>query len=126
MNRFARVIFPSLRWRARTGYRHEQARIDATLELGVGGYIIFGGTADAARRLAGQLQAASAHPLLIGSDFERGGAQQLEGLTHLPAPAALGFIGNEEIAGRCGEITAREARSVGINLVYAPVADLDI
>ncbi len=51
MSALARLIFPSLRWRARTGYRHEQPRIDATLALGVGGYIIFGGTAEAARAL---------------------------------------------------------------------------
>jgi beta-glucosidase-like glycosyl hydrolase len=122
----ARLIFPALRWHARTGYGHERARIDATLKLGVGGYIIFGGKADAARRLTTDLQAASAHPLLIGSDFERGAAQQVDGLTHLPPAAALGFLDDAEVAAHCGEITASEARSVGINWVYAPVADLDI
>jgi beta-glucosidase len=121
-----RLIFPSLRWRSRTGYRHEQPRIEATLKLGVGGYIIFGGTADAARGLTRDLQAASPHPLLIGSDLERGGGQQLAGLTHLPAAAALGFLNDPDIARRCGEITALEARSVGINWVYGPVADLDL
>ncbi len=125
MNPFARLIFPSLRHRSRTGFAHEQPRIDVTLKLGVGGYILFGGNAAAARKLSAQLQAASPHPLLIGSDFERGGGQQMEGLTHLPAAAALGFLNDEEIAARCGSITALEARSVGINWVYAPVADLD-
>ena len=44
----------------------------------------------------------------------------------MPPPAALGFLGKTDLTARCGAITAREARSVGINWVYAPVADLDI
>jgi beta-glucosidase-like glycosyl hydrolase len=63
--------------------------------------------------------------LLIGSDFERGGGQQFEGLTHLPPPAALGFLDDVEVTRKCGEITAGEARQVGINWIYAPVVDLD-
>ena len=77
MSEAARLIFPALRWHARTGFTHEQPRIDATLKLGVGGYILFGGSAKAARELSERLRSASRHPILIGSDFERGGGQQL-------------------------------------------------
>ncbi len=126
MNPLARLVLPALRWHARTGFRHEHARIEQTLALGVGGYILFGGTADAARALIRDVGAAAPHPLLFAADLERGAAQQFAGLTRLPPPAALGFLGKPDLTARCGEITAREARSLGINWVYAPVADLDI
>src|SRR5260370_30085672 len=96
VNPFARLIFPALRWRKRSGFGHERARIENYLELGIGGFILFGGTADAARSLSAELRASSQQPLLIGSDFERGGGQQFEGLTHLPPPAALGFLNDIE------------------------------
>jgi beta-glucosidase-like glycosyl hydrolase len=126
VNPLARLVLPALRWRARTGFAHEHARIEQSLALGVGGYILFGGTADAARAVMGAIRAAQPHPLLFGADLERGAAQQFHDLTHLPPPAALGFLGKPDLTARCGEITAREARSVGINWVYAPVADLDL
>jgi len=122
----ARLVFPALRWRRRTGFDHERPRIERTLKLGVGGYIFFGGTAEAAGGLIRDLRAAAPHPLLLASDFERGVGQQFTDRTHLPPPAALGFVGNPELTARCGQITARQARHAGINWVYAPVADLDV
>ncbi len=126
MSELARLILPALRWRSSTGYEHENRKIEESLRLGVGGFIIFGGAVGETRRLISELQTQSRHPLLIGSDFERGGGQQLEGLTQLPAPAALGFIDEPEITRRCGDISAQDALSVGITWLYAPVADLDI
>lgn len=126
MNPLARLILPALRWRPRTGFRHEQRRIEATLDLGVGGYILFGGNAAAVRDLTRDVASATPHRLLFASDLERGAGQQFPDLTHLPPPAALGFIGRADITARCADVTAAEARSVGLNWVYAPVADLDI
>lgn len=122
----ARLVLRVLRWRSRTGFEHERPRIERTLALGVGGYVLFGGTAEAASVLLRDLRAAAPHPLLFASDFERGVGQQFSDRTHLPPPAAVGFLENPEFTARCGEITARQARQVGINWVYAPVADLDI
>jgi beta-glucosidase-like glycosyl hydrolase len=62
---------------------------------------------------------------LIGADLERGAAQQVQGLTELPPPAALGFLGDLEASRMAGVVTGAEARSVGINWVFAPVCDLD-
>ena len=126
MTPVARLVFPALRWRRRTGFEHERPRVERTLALGVGGYIFFGGTAEAARALIRDIRAAAVHPLLFAADFERGVGQQFTDRTHLPAPAALGFLGKPELTARCGRITARQARHVGINWVYAPVADLDV
>jgi beta-glucosidase len=65
-------------------------------------------------------------PLLIGSDLERGTGQQLEGMPELPPPGALGALGDLELIRIAGRCTGSTAIFAGINLVFAPVADLDI
>ena len=121
----ARLVFPALRWR-RESFAHERPKIDAALAAGVGGFIVFGGTRDAVAALTRQLVEQAGRPLLVGADLERGPAQQVQGLTELPPPAALGWLDDLEATGACGMITATEARSVGINWAFAPVCDLDL
>lgn len=121
----ARLVMPALR-AADGGFEHEAARIDEALELGVGGFIIFGGRADAVRALTTDLVARAGRPLLIGSDLERGAGQQFDGLTEFPPPGALGSLNDLDAIATAAATTAREARSVGINWIFAPDADLDI
>jgi beta-glucosidase-like glycosyl hydrolase len=121
----ARLVFPALRWR-RESFAHERAKIDAALAAGVGGFIIFGGTRDAVAQLARGLRQQANRPLLIGADLERGPAQQVEGLTELPPPAALGWLDDLEATHTAGIVTGTEARWVGINWAFAPVCDLDL
>jgi beta-glucosidase len=87
---------------------------------------LFGGTHSAVSSLTAKLRTRAQRALLIGSDLERGAGQQVRGLTELPPPAALGFINDLDATARCGAITAIEARSVGINWIFAPVCDLDV
>ncbi len=121
----ARLVFPALRWR-RESFAHEQAKIAAALAAGVGGFIVFGGTRDAVTALTGDLRQQAGRPLLIGADLERGPAQQVQGLTELPPPAALGWLDDLEATRTAGIVTGVEARSVGINWAFAPVCDLDL
>lgn len=121
----ARLVLPALRWGGDTGFDHEGQQITTALELGVGGFIIFGGTAEAVSRLVNSLRERSAVPLLIASDLERGAGQQFQGLSELPPPRALAALGDTEVVFEAGRVTAAEARSVGIDWVFAPVADLD-
>jgi beta-glucosidase-like glycosyl hydrolase len=118
-------VFPALRWR-RGSFASERPRIDAALAAGVGGFIVFGGTREAVATLTRELREQAGRPLLIGADLERGPAQQVQGLTELPPPAALGWLDDLEATGTCGMITGTEARSVGINWAFAPVCDLDL
>jgi beta-glucosidase-like glycosyl hydrolase len=123
----ARLVFPALRWRPSAGgFAHERAKIDAALAAGIGGFIVFGGTRDAVADLTGDLRRRAGRPLLIGADLERGPGQQVQGLTELPPPAALGWLDDLEATRTAGVATATEARSVGINWAFAPVCDLDI
>ncbi|HYT72527.1 MAG TPA: glycoside hydrolase family 3 N-terminal domain-containing protein [Gemmatimonadales bacterium] len=124
-NPLASLVFPALRWR-RESFDHEQPKIDAALAAGVGGFIIFGGTRATVTALTGELRRQAGRPLLIGADLERGAAQQVQGLTELPPPAALGFLDDLDATHAAGLITAREALDVGINWAFAPVCDLDL
>ena len=121
----ARLVFPSLRWR-RGSFAHERPKIDAALAAGVGGFIVFGGTREAVVALTRDLRTQAGRPLLVGADLERGAAQQAQGLTELPPPAALGWLDDLDATAACGMITGVEARSVGINWAFAPVCDLDL
>jgi beta-glucosidase len=97
------------------------------LELGVGGFILFGGRAAEVALLLEEITAAAGRALWFAADLERGAGQQFAGLTSLPPPAALARAPDPVEAARvAGEITGSEARELGINWVLAPVLDLDI
>ena len=116
---------PAIRWKPDTGFDHETGPIDAALRLGVGGFIVFGGTREAVAALTSRLTREAGRPLLISADLERGAGQQVAGLTELPPPAALSALGGLDEVRAAGQLTASEARSVGINWLLGPVADLD-
>jgi beta-glucosidase-like glycosyl hydrolase len=122
----ARLLFPAVRWDAEQGFEAARPELEDALQLGVGGFIFFGGQAEAVRELTRELHSRSAHPLLIGADLERGAGQQFRGATPLPPLAAIGWLDDLEVTRRCGELTAREARALGVNWVYAPDADVDV
>ena len=121
----ARLVCPALRWR-RGSFRSNRATIDAALAVGVGGFILFGGTRDAVAALTHGLQQRAGRPLLLGSDLERGAGQQVHGLTEFPPPGALGFLGDRDATYAAAAMTATEARAVGITWAFAPVCDLDV
>jgi len=122
---FAELVLPAIRWDEGRGYEPARPDIERALAAGVGGFVLFGGERPAMRALVGELQAASAHRLLIASDIERGAGQQVRGLTPLPPLLALAAMGEAAVR-EAARMTAREARDVGINWALAPVCDLDI
>ena len=121
-----RLVIPALRARPDGSFTHEAETIRAALDVGAGGFIIFGGTVDSVRTLTADLVRRAGRPLLLASDLERGAGQQVEGLTELPPPAALAWLDEPDVIRWAGALTGAEARSVGINWVFAPVADLDV
>jgi beta-glucosidase len=121
-----RLILPALRAASDGGFSHEAARIADALDLGVGGFIVFGGTVETVRRLTADLLRRAGRPLLIASDLERGAGQQIAGLTQFPPPLALASLGDASVVRWAAAVTAQEARAVGINWVFAPVGDLDV
>ena len=78
-----------------------------------------------AAALTNNLQKASKYPLLFAADFERGLAMRLSGSTSFPAAMAFGAAGDKDFAVQFGRISAREARAVGIQWNWFPVADVN-
>ena len=120
------LLVPAIRWQGAAGFAPEQQRIDRALAAGVGGFVIYGGTQDAVRALTRDLRRRSKTPLLIASDCERGAGQQFGGATGLPPLAALASLGDLDALRRAARLTAKEARTIGVNWVLAPVCDLDL
>ncbi len=120
----AELLVPALRWTPDSGF--DRDLIERALRLGVGGFVLFGGTEEDVRAVTRELRRRSRVPLLIGADLERGAGQQFAGATGLPPLAALAWLDDEEAVRRAARLTAREARTLGVNWNYAPVCDLDI
>jgi beta-glucosidase len=127
MSDVAQLLCPGITWsRDGSGYAAARPLIDEALKLGVGGFILFGGTNESVRALTRELQQRSRTPLLIGADLERGAGQQFTGATELPPLAAIASLGDADALRRVARLTAREARTLGVNWDYAPVCDLDV
>jgi len=92
----------------------------------VGGLIIFGGEVYETAHLTNFLQQNARIPLLIAADFEWGAAMRINGTTLFPPLMAMGAAASEELVYRMGQITATEARAMGIHMTYAPVVDVNI
>jgi beta-N-acetylhexosaminidase len=92
-------------------------------------------TAAQVRRLTTDLQAAARArtrattgedlPLLLATDQEGGQLNALgEGFTQFAGPMAIGASGDVDLAERVGRAIGTELRAVGVNVNYAPVADV--
>ena len=64
-------------------------------------------------------------PLLIASDFERGASMRVAKTAKFPYFMAFGAAHDLAATRQLGAITAREARSLGIQWVFAPDADVN-
>lgn len=71
-----------------------------------------------------EYQQASKLPLLFQQDYESGVG--LQGMTPFPKEMALGATNSTDLAYKYGKSVALECRSLGINWVLHPVADLNI
>jgi beta-N-acetylhexosaminidase len=76
--------------------------------------------------LTRRLQAAAKIPLLFSADLEAGPGMRLNDTTYWPWPMAVAATGDPELARREGEIVAEESRAIGLNQIYAPVADVNV
>jgi beta-glucosidase-like glycosyl hydrolase len=126
MSEVAELFYPAIRWDATHGYEGQRAAIAEALELGVGGFILFGGPSEQVATLTEHLHSKSRIPLLIGADLERGAGQQFAGQTALPPLAAIASLEDLQAIRRAATVTAIEARSLGINWIYAPDCDIDV
>jgi beta-N-acetylhexosaminidase len=91
----------------------------------VGGIILFRGPVYESVHLVNRMQQLARLPLLISADLEAGSGMRFDDATAFPWNMAVGATGNPDYARREGELTATEARALGVQQIFAPVADVN-
>ncbi|HZH33571.1 MAG TPA: glycoside hydrolase family 3 N-terminal domain-containing protein, partial [Pyrinomonadaceae bacterium] len=91
----------------------------------LGGFILFRGEANSIATQTNELQRISKLPLLFAADYERGLRMQLRTGTPFTTNMGVGATGDVQAAYRQGKIIAEEMRAIGVNWLFAPVADVN-
>src|SRR5215216_252436 len=91
----------------------------------VGGVILFRGPVYESVILVNRMQQLARYPLLVSADLEAGAGMRFDDTVNFPWNMAVGATGNPEYARRQGELTAREARALGVQQIFAPVVDVN-
>ncbi|MGH9776490.1 MAG: glycoside hydrolase family 3 N-terminal domain-containing protein [Candidatus Acidiferrales bacterium] len=76
--------------------------------------------------LANDFQRRATIPLFVAADFEAGTGMRLVEGTSFPSEMAVAATANPHDAYTVGKITAIEARAMGVNWIFSPVADVNI
>ena len=92
---------------------------------GVGGIVISAGNVDETARLINTLQKSAPIPLLVAADFENGIGMRMNASNTFPQSMAVGATNEEDFAYETGYATAIEALMLGVNMNFAPVADVN-
>lgn len=117
------LLVPAIRLDQDAAAEVKQALVRARAPW-LAGFLVFGGTVEQVARLTADLRSAARRPIFFASDMERGAGQQVEGLSHLPDLGVYGLAASPAEVEDLGERTAREARSVGVDVLFAPVVDV--
>jgi beta-N-acetylhexosaminidase len=78
-----------------------------------------------------EFQQTSRIPLFIAQDFEPGleakvgGLNRLQDLIKFPRNMTIGAVQNLELVQRLGQIMGQQARRMGVNVIFAPVVDIN-
>ncbi|HUE77924.1 MAG TPA: glycoside hydrolase family 3 N-terminal domain-containing protein [Longimicrobiales bacterium] len=104
---------------------------------GVGGLVLSMGLPHSYAAKLNALQRRAHVPLLIAADMENGPGMRMSGIYSLPHllpqgggtafPPVMGFgaAGSERLAFELGRVLGREARAVGVHVVFGPVMDVN-
>ena len=91
----------------------------------LGGVIFFQGTPHKQLELVKKFQTESKIPLLIGLDAEHGAGWRLKGAMTFPHMQTLGAISEDSITQQIAKAISRHCRATGVNMTFAPVADVN-
>ncbi|HEY1403215.1 MAG TPA: glycoside hydrolase family 3 N-terminal domain-containing protein, partial [Pyrinomonadaceae bacterium] len=91
----------------------------------IGGIILFRGSVYESVHLVNRMQQLARRPLLVSADLEAGAGMRFIDTINFPWNMAVGATRNPDYARRMGEATAREARALGIQQIFAPVVDVN-
>lgn len=91
----------------------------------IGGLIFMSGDIYGQAMMTRKMQQISKLPLWISQDMEFGAAMRVQGTTRFTPAMGIAATGNTDNAFLKGQITAREARALGVHQIYAPVLDVN-
>jgi beta-glucosidase-like glycosyl hydrolase/CubicO group peptidase (beta-lactamase class C family) len=94
-------------------------------DYNVGGLCFFQGGPARQIDLINKYQSISQIPLLIAIDGEWGAAMRLDSLWKFPRQMTLGAIQNDSLIYEMGVEIARQMKLLGVNINFAPVADVN-
>ena len=95
-------------------------------EYKVGGLLFSGGQTADQVTLTNEAQGMAEVPLLITFDGEWGLAMRLKGTLSFPRNIVLGCITHDSLLYEYGREVARQCREIGVQVNFAPVADVNI
>ncbi len=95
-------------------------------EYKIGGLLFSGGQLTDQAQLTNYAQSVTEIPLFITFDGEWGLAMRLKGTPEFPQNRVLGCIRDDQLLYEYGREMARQCKEIGVQINFAPVADVDV
>ena len=109
-----------------TSSRARNDALEAVQDNKVGGFLVSRAMdPQDVHEMTSLLQSESNVPLFFAADYERGVGRFSNNLTEMPSNMGLGATRDPLFAAAAGRLTAIEGRAVGVNMVFAPVVDVN-
>ena len=91
----------------------------------IGGLMFLQGSPTKQAKLTNHFQSISKTPLMIALDAEWGPAMRVDSVMRFPWQMTLGAIEDEDLIYKMGEQIANQCKLLGVNINFAPVADVN-
>ncbi|MEC8853749.1 MAG: glycoside hydrolase family 3 N-terminal domain-containing protein, partial [Bacteroidota bacterium] len=91
----------------------------------IGGLMFLQGSPTKQAKLTNHFQSISKTPLMIALDAEWGPAMRVDSVMRFPWQMTLGAIEDEDLIYKMGEHIANQCKLLGVNINFAPVADIN-
>ena len=98
---------------------------DLIIKDHIGGIIFMRGDIYGQAVLTNKLQSLTDIPLWITQDMEYGAAMRISGTTRFTPAMGVAATGDKRNAFIMGQVTAREAKALGVHQIFAPVLDVN-
>jgi len=115
----------SLEWRQLYGLVHKE-RVGGLILVNVSqGHLVQRADPVEAAKIINELQRSAKIPLVVGGDLERGASMRFKDTTVFPHAMAFAAAGDLAAVRYEGQVTAKEARAIGVNWIFFPDADVN-
>lgn len=98
---------------------------EKVLKYNIGGFFHFYQPQTFLANIFEEMQKEMKVPMLVASDYELGAGWMVAEGTSFPRPMSRGFVGDPQTEYGIGKQIAVEARSIGANMTFSPVVDVN-